>query len=169
MDNVQNGSSTEERDAIVLKNMKKFLGLEHFGWKLSGFMMLAACVTFIVAAVLIISLSGFAVSQANLNSYEKSFAAIYMFIVMGGAYLFPAFFAFLPGAIIDFVMLKKVEYYQSTTDTDISIARKRCSSVGMIVFCVCFSGLAAVFYIINFVKTKKNSAAFDRLEAKKQI
>ena len=74
----------------------------------------------------------------------------------------------LPVVIISFMMIKKVEYYESTVDTDISIARKRCTSVGMMIFCIIFNNIAAIFFIINFVKTKANAESFDRIEAKQK-
>ena len=74
----------------------------------------------------------------------------------------------VPVTVINFMMIKKVEYYESTLYTDISIARTRCTSVGMMVFCILFNTLAAIFFIINFVKTKNNAAEFDRIEAEQK-
>jgi hypothetical protein len=72
---------------------------------------------------------------------------------------------YLPLAIINLKLLKKVEYYENTLYSDVSIARKRCTSVGMIVFAAIFNKIALIFIIINFVKTRKNAASFDRIEA----
>lgn len=150
---------TEEKDRQALGTFKKLLGLEHFGWKFGAIMLLVAMIFFIVASIIMI-VSG----QAVRNSNYPGIAAT----AVGIVYLTVSVTVLLPVVIISFMMLKKVEYYESTVDTDISIARKRCTSVGMMIFCILFNNIAAIFFIINFVKTKANAESFDRIEARQK-
>ena len=154
---------TEEKDRNVLTTFKKFLGLEHFGWKFGAIMSLIGMIVFIISAVIML-IVGITATAAS-NNQADSIAPLYTLIVMGIVYFILSFVVFLPIVIINFKMIKKVEYYQSTVDTDISIARTRCTSVGMLIFCLIFNEIAAVFFIINFAKTKNNAAAFDRIAA----
>ena len=155
--------NTDEQDRGALRTMRRFLGLEHFGWKLTAILMLICSILMTLSSLIIMFAGGFAAGGA----FDDAAPAI-VTSVMGGTYLATALLVMVPICVINFIMMKKVEYYESTLDTDVSIARKRCTSVGMIVFCVLFSNIAAIFYIINFVKTKNNAAAFDRLEAAQQ-
>ena len=74
----------------------------------------------------------------------------------------------MPLIIVDFKMVKRVEFYQGCMETDISVTRTRCKSVGMIVFAAIFNNVALVCIIINFVKTKMHAAEVDRIEAKQK-
>ena len=161
MNNEQNSSTNN-----ALEKMKKFLGLEHFGWKVGGIVILASA-GILVFLSLILIISGI-VTISRSGDATTGAAPMYVFLVLGIVYFIMALIALLPCGIISLMMIKKVEYYQSTLDTDISIARKRCTSIGMIVFCVLFNTLAAVFYIINFILTKKNAAEFDKIEAEQR-
>ena len=152
--------NTDEQDRGALRTMRRFLGLEHFGWKLTAIMMLICSILMTLSSLVLIIAGG----SAAASAFDDS-APVIMTSVMGGAYLVTALLVMVPVCVIGFIMMKKVEYYESTLDTDVSIARKRCTSVGMIVFCVLFSNIAAVFYIINFIKTKNNAASFNRIEA----
>ena len=89
----------------------------------------------------------------------------FVFVMYSFYFLLIGLLGYLPTAVMSLVMLKKVEYYENTVYTDVSIARKRCTSVGMIVFAAIFNKIALIFIIINFVKTRKNAKAFDRIEA----
>ena len=163
MNNEQYVQYPQEQDNKVLSDFKKFLGLEHFGWKFGAIMTLISAIIMMFSSLILI-IVGIATTAAAQNQFN-GVAPMYFLTVMGVVYLIISFAVLIPESVICFMMIKKVEYYQSTTDTDISIARTRCTSVGMIVFCVLFNTLAAVFYIINFALTKKNAVAFDKLEA----
>lgn len=71
----------------------------------------------------------------------------------------------MPLVIVSFKMVGRVDYYRYMMTTDIAQVRKRCTSVGMIIFAAIFNKVAMAFIIVNFVKTKTNAAAFDRIEA----
>ena len=104
-------------------------------------------------------------AAGRVNPNEISMIFVALFMAYGILFITMALLLYLPVAIINLKMLKKVEYYENTLYSDVSIARKRCTSVGMIVFAAFFNKIALIFIIINFVKTRKNAAAFDRIEA----
>lgn len=163
MNNEQNFENLAPAENNALQTMKKFLGLEHFAWKLGAIVTLISAIVVLLSSFVMI-IDGIVVTAASQNQYN-GVAPMYAIIIMGVTYTIVSVAVLIPETVICFMMIKKVEYYQSTLDTDISIARTRCTSIGMIVFCVLFNTLAAVFYIINFALTKKNAAAFDKLEA----
>ena len=101
----------------------------------------------------------------NADPYSVFLAFGVLFIIYSIYFITMGLIVYLPHAIINLKLLKKVEYYENTLYSDVSIARKRCTSVGMIVFAAIFNRMALIFIIINFVKTKKNAKAFDRIEA----
>lgn len=101
----------------------------------------------------------------NADPYSVFLAFGVLFIIYSIYFITMGLIVYLPLAIINLKLLKKVEYYENTLYSDVSIARKRCTSVGMIVFAAIFNKIALIFIIINFVKTRKNAAAFDRIEA----
>ena len=148
---------TTEQDEKVMADFKKFLGLEHFGWKLGAILVLVSAIILIILSIVFIAIGASVNSQTDFAGFPG--------VILGVSYLIVSLIALLPAAIISFIMIKKVEYYQSTLDTDISIARTRCTSVGMMVFFILFNTIAAIFFIINFVKTKNNAEAFDRIAA----
>ncbi len=165
MNNEQNFENLAPDEKNALQTMKKFLGLEHFAWKFGAIVTLISAIIMGFSSFIMI-IVGIATTVASQNQYNgDGVAPAISFIIMGVMYFMIVVLGFIPEAVVCFMMIKKVEYYQSTLDTDISIARTRCTSVGMIVFCVLFNTLAAVFYIINFALKKKNAAVFDRLEA----
>ena len=153
-------AETRQRDKNALDTFKKLLGLEHFGWKLGAIMVLISMIIFVVVSIIFIIIGSAYISSGSYTDPPGE-----MFIAMGITYLVVSLTVLLPLMIICFSMIKKVEYYQSTVDRDISIARTRCTSVGMLVFCVIFNTLAAIFFIINFAKTKNNAGSFDRIAA----
>ena len=166
MNNEQYVQYPQEQDNKVLSDFKKFLGLEHFGWKFGAIMTLISAIIMMFSSLILI-IVGIATTAAAQNQFN-GVAPMYFLTVMGVVYLIISFAVLIPESVICFMMIKKVEYYQSTTDTDISIARTRCTSVGMMVFCIIFNAMAAIFFIINFVKTKNNAETFDRIEAEQK-
>ena len=161
MNNEQATEKSKKEEA--LGSLKKFLGLEHFGWKVGGIVILASAGILIFLSIILIIIG--IVTMADAKDPTTGVAPMVFSLTMGIAYLIVSLIGFIPSGIISLMMIKKVEYYQSTLDTDISIARKRCTSIGMIVFCALFNTLATVFYVINFITIKKNAAAFDEIEA----
>ena len=90
--------------------------------------------------------------------------SVFSLMTVGAAYLTNAWLVYIPIAIINLIMANKINYYQEAVYTDLPAARKRCGSVGMIVFGYLFNKIALIFIIINFIRTK-NNAALDGIEA----
>ncbi len=150
----------------VLSETGRFLRYEKLAWKIKGIVLLAI-------SVLIFSLGAFmfvfGLAYGIQPTYEyQPMAVIFVFIIMGMVYMELAA-TYIVLAIVNLVMVNKVSFYQDALHTDVSVVRKRCGSVGMIVLGGIFNSIAMAFIIVNFVRTKTNAAAFDRLETKKQI
>lgn len=168
----------ETAEQTALANMARFLKYEHIAWKAAGIVLLVCAIIFVLCGVMYIVLGGVAglsgsyifddlidtLSYRDYYSYSPYIISA-PFVVAGVIYILCGLLAYLPASILNFTLLKKVEYYQGTMYKDVSIARKRCTSVGMIVFSAIFNQIAMIFIIINFVKTKNNAAAFDKIEA----
>lgn len=166
MNNEQYCVNTDNEDTETIQTMNRFLGLEHFGWKFGAVFSLITCIIMACTGVIMTVVGASALSSINDQQTMGLPAAAAM--AMGITYTCTSLMCLVPVTVINFMMIKKVEYYESTLYTDISIARTRCTSVGMMVFCILFNTLAAIFFIINFVKTKNNAAEFDRIEAEQK-
>lgn len=85
-----------------------------------------------------------------------------IFIIAGFAEPILLVYAVLyaPLAVINFLMIGKVNRYIDTLYTDCGPAVERCNSIGMIVFCYFFNTIAMIFFIINFVSVKSNKQTF---------
>ena len=159
----------------AMADMDRFLRYEHAAWKAGGivFMICAALYVFIGLMYIVIgAANGFSgygymsYTMAMTPYYYSGMSGAGAFIIAGVSFIISGLIAFLPAAVINLIMLKKVEYYENVIRTDISEARKRCGSVGMIIFGVLFNNVATIFIIINFVKTKSNKEVLDRIAAK---
>lgn len=166
MNNEQYYVNTDNEEKETIQTMNRFLGLEHFGWKFGAVFGLIMCIVMACTGVIMTVVGASALSSINDQQTMGLPAATAM--AMGITYTCTSLMCLVPVTVINFMMIKKVEYYESTLYTDISIARRRCTSVGMIVFCVIFNELAAVFFIINFAKTRKRAEIFDRIEAEQK-
>ncbi len=164
----------QSAENAALDGMKKFLGYEHASWKAGWIVLLCAMVIFILAGVMFLlgGGAGTAIVNGILNmSYDyypkyAPYVAAVPFVTAGIVYIVIALIVYLPLMIINLKAMKRNEFYQNVMATDVSVARTRCTSVGMIVFAAIFNDIALIFIIINFVKTKNNRAVFDQIEAK---
>ena len=75
----------------------------------------------------------------------------------------------LPVFIIGFAASGKINLYTSTIFDNVTLVRKRCGSVGMIVFSALFNNIAMIFVIINFVTVKRNARMLDSIEKKQMM
>ncbi|MBO4870141.1 MAG: hypothetical protein J5585_10570 [Clostridia bacterium] len=168
----------ETAEQSALANMARFLKYEHIAWKAAGIIFLVCSIIFVLCGVLYFVLGGvaglsgsyiFGDLVGNLSYYDYYDYSPYIisapFVFGGVVYILYGLLVFLPMSILNFTLVKKVEYYQGTMYKDVSIARTRCTSVGMIVLAAIFNKIAMIFIIINFVKTKNNAATFDKIEA----
>ena len=152
-------------DDHVLTETDRFLRYEKLAWKIKGIVLLAL-------GVLLFSLGAFAfvfgLAYGAQPMYDyKPMPVIFAFMIIGMAYMEFAVM-YIAMAIVNLIMVNKVSFYQDALNTDVSVVRKRCGSVGMIVFGAMFNSIAMAFIIVNFVRTKTNAAAFDRIEAEKK-
>lgn len=76
---------------------------------------------------------------------------------------------FLPIAIINMVMIGKVDYYRNSLYNDCGPTVTRSTSVGNIVFAAFFNEIALIFIIINFVFVKRNKAVFDKIKHNQDV
>ena len=77
------------------------------------------------------------------------------------AILFGGMFVAL--GIVNKKAAEKLPQYINTVYTDISIAYRRCGDVGMLIFCILFGAVSAIFFVINFVRMKANRAVIERI------
>lgn len=91
--------------------------------------------------------------------------------VLGGVgvvfwiYYFFMGITFLPIAIVNLVMAKKVKKYRNKLYTDCTDAVNHATSVSSIVLGAIFNQYALIAIIINFILTKQNKEVFDKIEA----
>lgn len=84
---------------------------------------------------------------------------IYLFVFFTGIF-------FVPMIIISFIAANKTKHYVDIAENDLSSTAERMSSVKMLVFSALFNSYSAVFFIINFVRTKTNADVIQNIIAK---
>lgn len=134
------------------------LGLKHerLAWKIGGIVW-----TICTALILIYgSFIGIFVGAAAAAAGGEAIIAL-LFVMI----YFVIGFMFLPIAIINFSMKNKLEKYRAKLYTDCRDGIGH-FSVGSIVFCAFFNGVALVFNIVYFIQTKNKSAVIERIKAK---
>ncbi len=131
----------------------RLLKWERIAWSICGkFFLVICCIFFGLCGLL------WLVALASGESELLIFSAIYL--------IYPLMF--LPIAIVNLKMVKKVQYYMDTLYTDIRPTVKRSESIGMIVLEYFFNEVALIFYIINFARTKCNKDVIARIIAHQQ-
>ncbi len=103
------------------------------------------------------------------NEFDNSVDAGIVVAGGMGAFLWGLYFgmglAFLPIAIVNLVMAKKVGKYRDKLYTDCTDAVNHATSVGSIVLGALFNEYALIAIIINFILTKNNKELFDSIKA----
>lgn len=161
-----NGPAYTEEETAALQQMTGLLRGERIAWKIGGIVALIASI-FLISSGFFLALMGFVLGR----TYDSPQTSAGTFVVFGAAAVFwlcVGLLVLLPSAIISLKMAPKAGYYLSAVYTDVAVPRKRCTAVGMIVFCVLFNEVAAIFFIINFVRTKSRAEIFDRIEEKQK-
>ncbi len=132
------------------------IGLKHerMAWKFVGIFYLIGAV-FFIAAGLFLGIATLAVGNVHLEEYGIFFAGFFMYVFMGLMYL--------PVAIINLVMKNKLEMYRAKLYTDCQDGIGH-FSVGSIIFCAFFNGVALVFNIVYFIQAKNNAAVIERIK-----
>ncbi len=149
----------EELRAEEQALLDKFsIGLKHerLAWKIYGIVWIIIT-AYLIAFGLII---GIFVGAAASATGGEAFVALPFFMMYS---LFGLLF--LPIAIINLSMKKKLETYREKLYTDCKDGIGH-FSVGSIVFCAFFNGVALVFNIVYFIKAKNNAAVIERIKTR---
>ncbi len=144
---------THSLEQEYLNNTHRFLRYERLAWKIYGIVWI--CIVALLA--LATGILFIALAAAVASGSEPEILLIPM------VYLIMYLIIFVPVAIANLVMPKKLDYYLKTLYTDIRPAQKRISEVGMIVYAAFFNEIALIFVIINFARAKSNRALADRI------
>lgn len=136
------------------------IGLKHerIAWKFVGIFYLIGAIFFIVAG-LFFGIATLDVGNAHSEEFGVFFAGFFMYVFLGLMYL--------PVAIINLVMKNKLEKYRAKLYTDCRDGIGH-FSVGSIVFCAFFNGVALVFNIVYFIQAKNNKAVIERIKSKQE-
>ncbi len=144
-------SGSAVMDKACLDQFYQFLKWERLSWKIFGIVWLVLSIV-LAACGLIIMVSG----AMTGYSYRLDMAVIGIIYLMLGL-------LYLPIAIVNKVMVKKTHDCMKMLYIEPKTVLARCGSVGMIVLAAFFNNVALIFIIINFVRTKTNKEAIDRL------
>lgn len=151
----------EELRAEEQALLDKFsLGLKHerLAWKISGVVWTVMSAFFLGFGLLF----GILMTIASVAEGGEFVA----FIPMSVSYFFMGLM-YLPIAIINLSMKKKLEGYRAKLYTDCKDGIGH-FSVGSIVFCAFFNGVALVFNIVYFIQAKNNAAVIERIKARQE-
>ena len=121
--------STEEQEFLDLTH--RYLRWEQKAWKIFGFVSLGIGALY----SLIFSLYTFIV-LISLGAGEEETGIV--FITLGFLYVLLFSGIFFGLAIVHFLAAKRINLYLNTLYTDFSLTYNRCSSIGMLIFCVFF-------------------------------
>lgn len=147
-----------------LKEEKEFLDMTHRllrwerkAWSISGKFYLIMGIVF--AAYfglfgLIFTITGFATDTVEAAVIGLVIAIAYGWIIGG---------LFIATGIICRTLVKKIPQYTDTLYKNFSATHKRCNSVGMIVLCAIVNTIPLPFYLINFIRMKRNQELADRI------
>lgn len=131
---------------------------ERLAWKIYGIVWVIIT-AYMIAFGLIMGI--FAGAAAAATGGEAIVASL--FFIM---YLFIGLM-FLPVAIINLSMKNKLEKYREKLYTDCKDGIGH-FSVGSIVFCAFFNGVALVFNIVYFIIAKNNAAVIERIRSRQE-
>ena len=158
---VVSGEMDREENAF-LETTHRLLRWEQKAWRIGYKVFLILGIVF-AAVFMLVFLIGL-ISAVGGDSYGGGVAAgvgLTYAIIFGGMFI-----------VIGIICKKacgKVTQYLETVYTDFSITYKRCGSVGMLIFTILFGEVAAVFFIINFVRMKSNRAVIERIMRKQRV
>ena len=158
--NIQNNAYTDE-EKKCLDDFAGFLKWERFFYKLSGIIFLIG--TIALGSFGLFFLLVTSVTYSEHDYYATSFSLFFLSYM----YLFLALI-YLPVVIINFSLKNRTKKYMDIVRTDIKAVEERCGSVAMIVVSVIFNGPAAIFVIINVVRTKTNKNLIDSISYKQK-
>lgn len=153
--------SDDEQRAEEQKLLDKFsIGLKHerMAWKFTGI--------FYLVYTIFIAFCGLIMGVCGIGIDDYSGEAAFIYTMMANMYFVAALFL-LPITIINFSMAKKLAGYRAKLYTDCKDGIGH-FSVGSIVFCAFFNGVALVFNIVYFIQAKNNAAVIERIKARQE-
>ena len=140
----------EEKE--FLDQTHRLLRWERKAWNIAGKVGLITGIVFPAIYLISAIVSAFAgdSDSAPLSALFVFYSIIYIAVLL------------VPG-IVCLKAAGRIPQYTDTLYKNFDAAHKRCGSIGMIVFCYLFNGVALVFYVINFVRMKTNKPIIDRI------
>lgn len=188
-------TTTRAEEQKLLDSLSNRLKWERLAWKIPGIILLVCSILFLViASISGITGIALMVSEEVMSDdsyYEDNYYDYYndyysddfgdyysdsstsseVMTVFGGMGMIYGVvygilgFVFLPIAIVNLVMAKKVGKYRNKVYTDCTDAVNHATSVGSIVLAAFFSEYALIAIIINFILTKRDKAKFEKIAA----
>ena len=139
-------TAAEDRDFLVLTY--RLLQWERKAWRISGIVFLIISIFLLVCGALMLPAAG----ETPDLIIDAVTALVYAI-------------TYLPVGIVGLIAAGKIPAAVETIYFDARPALTRCSSVGRIVFSALFSGVALIFYLINFIRIKTDRATVERILA----
>lgn len=136
----------DEGEQRFLDDTHRFLRYERVSWRIASIVWMVLGGLFAVVAVLLgrlVTVDGGGV-----------FTVTYLFVAS-------MYFAV---AIVNIKLKNRVDWYLERMYTEPETVLERAESIGMIVLCAIFNEIAAIFYIINFVRMKTNRPTVERIK-----
>ena len=151
----------EEQEFLDITH--RILRWEHKAWKIEGkvFTILGA-----VFAGLFLLIAFIGMLSVNSFGYDAGGEAI-MFVGLLYAVIYGGIF--LVVGIVQLKAAKRIPFYLKRMYYEFDLVNNRCGSIGMIIFCGFFSGVAVVFYIINFARIKANKNVIERILTRQKL
>ncbi len=129
---------TDERENAFYV-FRRNLRHERKCWSIYGGVWLGFCIFFFAFSLLYIAL-GIGLKEPALALFSPFF---FLYVLL-----------FLPIAIVNLVMSRKITGYLNTLDPDPNPAIDRCGGVWLIVLSALFNNIALIFVILNFIHVK---------------
>ena len=149
-------SAAEQEEREFLENTHRLLRWEHKAWSIASKAFLITGIAF-AALYMTIGLIG-AIAAAVGDDFV---GGVFVFMGVFYAILFGGMFIAL--GIVSKKAAEKLPQYIDTVYTDLSLAYNRCGNVGMLIFNVLLGVVSPIFFIINFVRMKRNRAVIERI------
>lgn len=180
----QTPQGQREDEQKCLDSLSTRLGWERRAWKIVGIVFLILAIFFAVFGSVFLVAGGAVIADNASYSYDyyddgyyydddygyysdnidgEDFVGAFG-LSFGMTYAVVGLIVYLPIAIVNFVMAKKVGKYKAKIYTDCTDAVDHAGSVGSIVLGALFNSIALVFIIINFVLVKNDKAKLERIK-----
>ncbi len=165
-------ASAENTEEVPVKSLKATLRHERLAWRITAIFFAVSAVVYLISVFTDSAAGSGILDQIPKELLEEETVAA---LIEAFTEAFPALTVLtniinaVNAAVIcvvSFISAGKIAKYIDRIETDISFATKRTGSVGMLILTALFNGVALIFFIINFVRTKKNRQAIERIAAR---